>query len=75
VNYRVLTSPYVVEAVGNAPALSLGVQDSTLWDDFDIWRDVYGLKISLAEAEEVGLPAFSGSVRVPTAADISGGEP
>ncbi len=75
VNYRVLTSPYVVEAVGNAPALSQGVQASTLWDDFEIWTGVYGLGIALAEAEGLALPAFSGSVRVPTAADISGGAP
>ncbi len=75
VNYRVLTSPYVVAAVGNAPALDQGVRVSALWDDFEIWRDVYGLGISLEQADEVVLPAFSGSVRVPTAADAPGSAP
>jgi uncharacterized protein YlxW (UPF0749 family) len=63
-NYRVLTSPYVVEAVGDPRRLAARFETSDLARDFEVWSDVYGLGFSLEQADDVVLPAFSGSVRL-----------
>lgn len=64
INYRVLTSPYVVQAVGNSTTLHDGFLATTLAEDFEIWRDVFGLGFSVAAADEVELPPYTGAVRV-----------
>lgn len=67
INYRVLTSPYVVEAVGNPSALHDQFLDSELAEDFGVWQDVFGLGFAVEEVEEVTVPAYTGSVRLRTA--------
>lgn len=62
VNYRVLTSPYVIEAIGDPRRLRTGFLQSQFGQDFGVWRDVYGLGFSVAEAQELTVPAFAGSV-------------
>ncbi|MDP8970616.1 MAG: DUF881 domain-containing protein, partial [Actinomycetota bacterium] len=62
VNYRVLTSPYVIEAIGDPGRLRSGFLESQLGQDFQVWRDVYGLGFSVAEAQQLTVPAFAGSV-------------
>jgi uncharacterized protein YlxW (UPF0749 family) len=64
VNYRVLTSPYEVQAIGDAGALKEGIADSSLTSDFEVWRDVYGLGFAVAAGDELEVPAFTGSVRL-----------
>jgi uncharacterized protein YlxW (UPF0749 family) len=64
VNYRVLTSPYEVQAIGDAAALKEGIADSSLTSDFEVWRDVYGLGFAVAAGDELEVPAFTGSVRL-----------
>jgi uncharacterized protein YlxW (UPF0749 family) len=64
VNYRVLTSPYEVQAIGDAGALEEGIADSSLTSDFEVWRDVYGLGFAVTAGDELEVPAFTGSVRL-----------
>ncbi|CAN5589320.1 DUF881 domain-containing protein [soil metagenome] len=64
VNYRVLTSPYEVQAIGDAGALKEGIADSSLTSDFEVWRDVYGLGFAVTAGDELEVPAFTGSVRL-----------
>lgn len=64
INYRVLTPPYVVAAVGDPQTLDAGFADSDLADDFTVWRDVFGLGFSTRTVEELELPAYTGSVRL-----------
>lgn len=68
VNYRVLTSPYVLEAVGDASALRRAVEASELADDFGAWTRDYGLGFVVTPADDVELPAYRGSVRLRSAA-------
>lgn len=64
INYRVLTPPYVVAAVGDPQTLDAGFADSDLADDFTVWRDVFGLGFSTGTVDELELPAYTGSVRL-----------
>jgi uncharacterized protein YlxW (UPF0749 family) len=67
INYRVLTSPYVIEAVGDPPVLLEGFQASELAQDFEVWRDVFGLGFEVVTAEDRTIPAYTGAVRLRTA--------
>jgi len=69
INYRVLTSPYVVEAIGDPAALADGFSSSQLAEDFEVWRDVFGLGYALTTLDDLQLPAYTGSVRLRTAVD------
>ncbi len=70
VNYRVLTPPYVVEAVGDPQALTARFGNTQIARDFAVWRDVYGLGFSVDAVDPLVLPAYAGSVRVDTATDV-----
>lgn len=76
VNYRVLTSPYVVEAVGDAERLSAGFAASQLASDFAVWQDAYSLGFEVETIAEALLPGYDGAVRVRVAepADALAGE-
>jgi uncharacterized protein YlxW (UPF0749 family) len=67
INYRVLTSPYVIEAIGDGQSLLDGFVASELAEDFDVWRDVFGLGFEATTVDEMTLPAYTGSVRLRTA--------
>lgn len=73
INYRVLTSPYVIEAVGDPEAMHEQFLDSDLAGDFEVWRDVFGLGFEIESADELLLPAYTGSVRLRTAVNPEGG--
>lgn len=73
INYRVLTSPYVVEAVGDPERMQAEFLDSQLAEDFEVWRDVFGLGFAFENSSELVLPAYTGSVRLRTASSPAGG--
>jgi uncharacterized protein YlxW (UPF0749 family) len=64
VNYRVLTSPYVVDAVGPRDALASRFATSPIAEDFAVWTQTYGLGFSAQPVDELELPGFRGSVRL-----------
>lgn len=64
VNYRVLTAPYEVAAIGDAEALAARFGESNLARDFAAWTDVYGLGFEVEEAAEIELPAYGGGLRM-----------
>lgn len=68
VNYRVLASPYVVEAVGDAEGLRERFERTDVARDFAVWKDVYGLGFSYEAVDELQLPAYSGGLRLRIAA-------
>lgn len=68
VNYRVLASPYVVEAIGDPDRLHEQFQVTEVARDFAVWRDVYGLGFAVDKVKELDVPAFSGRLRLRTAA-------
>ena len=67
INYRVLNSPYLIEAVGDPDVLTDEFLDSELANDFEVWRDAFGLGFGVEPVDELKLPAYTGSVRLRTA--------
>jgi uncharacterized protein YlxW (UPF0749 family) len=64
VNYRVLASPYVVEALGDPDRLAEELPAASVAQEFEIWSEVYGLGFVVEEVDEVELPAYGGAVRL-----------
>jgi len=64
VNYRVLASPYVIEAIGDPGRLDVQFQGAEIAHDFAVWRDVYGLGYAVAQVKRLELPAYSGGLRL-----------
>lgn len=67
VNYRVLTAPYVVEAIGNPDRLVVEFARSELAQQFAIWTDVYGLGYATEQTDELELPGYGGAVQLRSA--------
>jgi uncharacterized protein YlxW (UPF0749 family) len=63
VNFRVLTSPYRIQAVGNRDRLRSALDASDIARRFADWRDIYGLGFSIADEGRLQIPAFEGTVR------------
>ncbi len=74
VNYRVLSPPYEVVAVGDPDTLERVFSTSDFALDFEIWRDTYGLAFEVEAFEQAELPAYTGSVRLRHAAPVDGDE-
>jgi uncharacterized protein YlxW (UPF0749 family) len=68
VNYRVLTPPYVVEAVGDRERLAREFAGTAIAGDFEAWKSRYGLGFGWEPASDLILPAYGGSVRFRQAA-------
>ncbi|MGH2682424.1 MAG: DUF881 domain-containing protein [Actinomycetota bacterium] len=60
VNYRAVTSPYRVVAIGGAEALHDHVTRSELADRFGVWTEVYGLRFSVERVGETSVPGLRG---------------
>lgn len=63
VNYRVLTSPYRIAAIGNASQLTNRFSRSQIARRFRGWVDIYGLGFDVSTVERMELPAFQAGVR------------
>lgn len=76
VNYRVLSPPFVVEAIGDPERLPERFEASQIADDFSVWRDTYGLGFSVTSVADLTVPAYSGGVRLRSAqvTQASGGD-
>lgn len=68
VNYRVLTAPYVVEAVGDPERLELHFARSEIARRFASWTEVYGLGFATETVDGLELNAYGGSVQLRAAA-------
>jgi len=62
VNFRVLTSPYLVSAVGDPAAMRSAFEGSDIAKRFRAWEQVYGLGFSVEQPSTIHLPAFAGSL-------------
>jgi uncharacterized protein YlxW (UPF0749 family) len=68
VNYRVLSPPYIVEAVGDRDQLARDLAETPLAIDFAAWTKHYGLGFAVEPVDDLLLPAYGGSVRFRRAA-------
>lgn len=71
VNYRVLTSPYSIIAIGDTRAMHRVFARSSIAGRFRAWSEIYGLGFSLSDASDLRAPAYAGSVRFRYAHPIS----
>jgi len=62
VNFRVLTSPYLVSAIGDVPAMRASFDASAIARRFRSWQQIYGLGFSVEQPGDIQIPAFSGSL-------------
>jgi len=60
INYRAVSSPYRVAAIGDPAALEQALLSSQLADRFDVWDEVYGLGFTVERAETLRAPALPG---------------
>lgn len=60
VNYRAVSSPYRVSAIGSPEALEQGLLDSEITQRFEVWEDVYGLGFEVDRSDRVVAPALAG---------------
>lgn len=63
VNFRVLTSPYEVDAIGSASSMQSSFLASDIARHFKTWEQVYGLGFSVEHPSTIQVPAYTGSVR------------
>lgn len=63
VNYKVLTSPYTVTAIGEPNALQARFEQSQIAEQFRTWTQVYRLSIRINSVKAATVPAYAGSVR------------
>jgi uncharacterized protein YlxW (UPF0749 family) len=62
VNFRVLTSPYLISAVGDPPAIKPMFEGSDIAKRFRAWEQIYGLGFSVEQPSNIQIPAFAGSL-------------
>ena len=62
VNFRVLTSPYVVSSIGDVNAMLSSFNASDVARRFRTWQQVYGLGFSVEQPGDIQIPAFAGSL-------------
>ncbi|MFY9586537.1 MAG: DUF881 domain-containing protein, partial [Actinomycetota bacterium] len=63
VNFRVLTSPYRVVALGDAGALERRFGASEIATRFKRWAEIYGLGMTIKRERKLSVPAYAGAVR------------
>ena len=63
VNFRVLTSPYEIDAIGAASSMQSSFLASDIARHFKTWEQVYGLGFAVEQPSTVQVPAYTGSVR------------
>jgi uncharacterized protein YlxW (UPF0749 family) len=62
VNFRVLTSPYVVSVIGDVEAMRTSFDASDIARHFRSWEQIYGLGFSVEQPGTIQIPAFGGSL-------------
>lgn len=60
VNYRAVSSPYRIMAIGDPDALLDVLERSDIAERFAVWKEIYGLGFSLRSEESLEAPALSG---------------
>ena len=60
VNYRAVSSPYRVVAIGDPDRLREVLDASEIARRFDVWREVYGLGFEVQGADDLLVPALPG---------------
>jgi uncharacterized protein YlxW (UPF0749 family) len=63
VNFRVLTSPYLISAVGDPDAMRPSFERSDIAKRFHAWEQIYGLGFSVEQPSSIQIPAFAGSLQ------------
>jgi uncharacterized protein YlxW (UPF0749 family) len=73
VNFRVISSPYRVAAIGDERAMQRRFETSVIARRFQGWAETFGLGFSFERRRSLELPAFTGTLRFRYARPIEGG--
>ncbi len=60
VNYRAVSSPYRIVALGDPEALNRRLTESEIAERFDVWTDVYELGFTVERVDVLVAPALQG---------------
>jgi uncharacterized protein YlxW (UPF0749 family) len=60
VNYRAVSSPYRIVAIGSPEALEDGLLGSEIAQRFDVWEEIYGLGFEVDRSDRISAPALAG---------------
>jgi uncharacterized protein YlxW (UPF0749 family) len=63
VNFRVLTSPYRVVALGDRASLTERFDSSDIATRFRRWSEIYGLGMTVSSKRKLSVPAYAGALR------------
>lgn len=63
VNYRILSSPYRIEAIGPSETIAERFEASAIAGHFREWSSIYGLGFEATADPDLRLPAYGGSIR------------
>lgn len=72
VNYRAVSSPYQVAAIGDPDRLRSAIETSQIAGRFDVWGDVYGLGFETQAVQTLTIPALPGLEGVGFARPVGG---
>jgi uncharacterized protein YlxW (UPF0749 family) len=62
VNFRVLTSPFRISAIGDPDVMESILDASDISKRFRAWEQIYGLGFSVSTERDLQIPAYSGSL-------------
>jgi uncharacterized protein YlxW (UPF0749 family) len=58
VNFRPISSPYRITAIGEPDALRAGLDDSEIAEQFELWTELYGLGFSVRGEDGLRVPGL-----------------
>ncbi len=70
INYKVLTSPYRVDAIGDGRGMRTRFERSRTADRFRTWAQVYRLSMKIDLRKRLTIPAYAGRLRLEQAAPV-----
>jgi uncharacterized protein YlxW (UPF0749 family) len=74
VNFRAVSSPYRVTAIGDPEDLRRRLLGSEIARRFEVWTQVYELGFAVGPVETVTLPALAAPIDLAWARPVGGGE-
>jgi uncharacterized protein YlxW (UPF0749 family) len=64
VNFRPVSSPYRIAAIGDPDALRRGLGDSEIAEQLQVWTEVYGLGFSVRSEDDLRVPGLETGARL-----------
>lgn len=73
VNFQPVSSPYRITAIGEPDALRVGLDDSEIAEQLEVWTEVYGLGFSVRGEDALRVPGLEAGAGLSWARPAEGG--